>query len=102
MQHTKNKIATSLCSVIEVYMTDCCDEPHAEEKCITYIKKALDYAPRNTEVHHLNASIQLCRCELALATESIKYAISIWIDLESTHPEWPTLSVRISQSKVRN
>ncbi|CAG8497277.1 297_t:CDS:2, partial [Paraglomus brasilianum] len=52
----RRKISSALCSMTEIYLTDCCFEPDAEMKCDLYLNQALDVDNESPEVYQLLAS----------------------------------------------
>ncbi|KAJ3116068.1 hypothetical protein HK098_006715 [Nowakowskiella sp. JEL0407] len=74
----KRKISTALCSMCEIYMTDCCDEPEAESSCDQYLKHAFQIDSSNPEVHQTYASFKLSQSDPDEARKSLLYSKGLW------------------------
>ncbi|CAG8568267.1 5842_t:CDS:2 [Acaulospora morrowiae] len=94
------KISTALCSMIEIYLTDCCFEPDAESKCEEYLKQALEIDPSNPEVHQLLASVRLSQQKNEEAKVALEKSLDLWIHLEPDDPSIPSYETRISLVKL--
>ncbi|KAL2918571.1 hypothetical protein HK105_201972 [Polyrhizophydium stewartii] len=104
-QILRNKLGSALCSMTEIYMTDCCDEPEAESKCEAYMHHAVEQNPSNPEVHQTLASVRLSQSRPDDARQSLEYAMDLWYR-EPTEdeplvadPNWPGYPLRIALSK---
>ncbi len=74
----KSRIASAYCRVAEVYMTDLCFEPNAEQVCEASAKKALEYGGAdNIEALYCAASVSLSQCKKNSAKEYIIKAASV-------------------------
>ncbi|EGF79486.1 hypothetical protein BATDEDRAFT_89757 [Batrachochytrium dendrobatidis JAM81] len=106
LQSLQNKMGSALCSMIEIYMTDCCDEPEAEEKCEEYIQYAIEKNPTNPEVFQTLASIRLSQSRPDEAKVCLEKSMDLWYvepnDDEPfvADPNWPAHPLRISLSKL--
>jgi tetratricopeptide (TPR) repeat protein len=94
------KSCSALCSTIEIFMTDCCDDPVAEQKCEEYISQALQLDQSNPEVLQTLASIRLSQCRTIDAQEAITAAVNTWINQQPTSPLFPPYENRINQAKL--
>lgn len=72
-------ISTAYCSLAEIYMTDCCDEPNAESECETAINKAIEADGENPEAYQLKASFYLSKENKQEALSMIKKSASLWL-----------------------
>lgn len=72
-------ISSAYCSVAEIYMTDCCDEPNAETQCEEYINKAIEADGENPEAYQLKASFYLSKDNKQEALVMIKKSVSLWL-----------------------
>ncbi|KAJ3267268.1 NAD-dependent histone deacetylase sir2 [Chytriomyces hyalinus] len=98
INNLKRKISAALCSMTEIYMTDCCDDPLAEQNCTEFMARAQAIDPSSPDVHSTAASVLLSKCEPEAATESILRSISLW-SLEEPNT-WPTYPTRLASAKV--
>ena len=107
------KLGSALCSMAEIYLTDCCDEPEAETKCEEYLKTALEYSKTNPELYQTLASVRLSQCRPDEARVLLEQSMELWyIDPTATldengdeqliqvDPNWPIYSLRIALSKL--
>ncbi|XP_013403019.1 probable assembly chaperone of rpl4 [Lingula anatina] len=72
-------ISTAYCSIAEIYMTDCCFEEAAEEKCRTNIEKAISSDDTNAEAYQLMASFFLSKEDREEARKMIEKSVSLWL-----------------------
>ncbi|CAG8464474.1 11769_t:CDS:2, partial [Scutellospora calospora] len=94
------KISTALCSMIEIYLTDCCFESDAELKCDEYLNKALEIDSMNPEVYQLLASVRLSQQKNEEAKIALEKSLNLWINLEPGDPLIPSYDIRISLVKL--
>ncbi|KAI9208207.1 uncharacterized protein BJ171DRAFT_490641 [Polychytrium aggregatum] len=98
----KRKLASALCSMTEIYMTDCCDEPEAESSCEAFVSKAIEYDPLSPEVYSTMASVRLSQCREGEATQALQQSLSLWLGGAAKPGDsvWPTYPQRISHAKL--
>ncbi|KAI8622113.1 hypothetical protein BC830DRAFT_1053888, partial [Chytriomyces sp. MP71] len=94
----KRKISSALCSMTEIYMTDCCDDPLAEQNCTAFTARAQQLDPASPEVHQTRASVLLSRCLPAEAAHAIADSLALW-SLEK-HNTWPAYPTRLASAKI--
>ncbi|SAM06465.1 hypothetical protein [Absidia glauca] len=94
------KIATALCSMTEIYLTDCCFEPEAEQKCEEYLQQAQQVDPTNAEVYQLLASVRLSQQRNEEAAQILEQSISFWIEKEIGDPTIPNYDARLALIKL--
>ncbi|RIA79231.1 hypothetical protein C1645_683672, partial [Glomus cerebriforme] len=94
------KISNALCSMIEIYLTDCCFEEDAEQKCEEYLNKALELDSLNPEVYQLLASVRLSQQRNDDAKIALEKSLDLWINLDPGHPSIPSYESRISLVKL--
>jgi tetratricopeptide (TPR) repeat protein len=56
----KHKMISCLCSMAEIYLTDLCDEPNAENQCRSFLSKALLIDESHFETNCLMVTLNLC------------------------------------------
>ncbi|CAI2168923.1 1459_t:CDS:2 [Funneliformis geosporum] len=94
------KISSALCSMTEIYLTDCCFEEDAEQKCEEYLSKSLEIDPSNPEVYQLLASVRLSQQRNDDAKINLEKSLNLWINLDPGHPSIPSYELRISLVKL--
>eukprot|EP00730_Choanoeca_flexa_P000455 TRINITY_DN10203_c0_g1_i1.p2 TRINITY_DN10203_c0_g1~~TRINITY_DN10203_c0_g1_i1.p2 ORF type:complete len:369 (+),score=89.55 TRINITY_DN10203_c0_g1_i1:1953-3059(+) len=81
-------ISAAFCSLAEVYLTDLCEEPEAQDTCLALMEQALNYAPSNVEALQTLASIKISTQEpeeaKILLMRSLEYW---WYPLQDTVPD---------------
>ncbi|KAJ1557649.1 hypothetical protein HK405_015496, partial [Cladochytrium tenue] len=55
----RRRISSALCSMTEIYMTDLCDLPEAEQRCEALVHRALEVDPAGPEPLQTLASVRL-------------------------------------------
>jgi tetratricopeptide (TPR) repeat protein len=96
----KQKIATALCGIAEVYMTDLSWEEDAETRCEAAVTEALLIAPESPEPLQTLASIRLSQQRVDDAKSALSRSTSLWTDLDPDDPKVPDYSTRISLSRL--
>ncbi|CAO3633029.1 unnamed protein product [Cunninghamella blakesleeana] len=94
------KISSALCSMTEIYLTDCCFEPEAEQKCEEYLQKAQQVDESNPEVYQLLASVRLSQQRNEEAATILEQSINLWFDKEIGDPAIPNYDARLSLVKL--
>ncbi|CDS05357.1 hypothetical protein LRAMOSA07886 [Lichtheimia ramosa] len=90
------KIASALCSMTEIYLTDCCFEPEAEQKCEEYLSQAQQISPETPEVYQLLASVRLSQQRNEEAVSILQQSMSLWMNKEFGDPAIPIYDSRLS------
>ncbi|KAJ1655189.1 hypothetical protein IWQ61_005016 [Dispira simplex] len=96
----KSQLATALCSMAEIYLTDCCFEPQAEANCEQYLTEATGVAPENPEVYQLWASVRLSQQRTSEAKDALLKSLALWQNKVLTDPAYPSYDVRIGTTKL--
>ncbi|KAI9104544.1 hypothetical protein DFS34DRAFT_199994 [Phlyctochytrium arcticum] len=103
----RRRASEALCSMTEIYMTDCCDEPEAESSCESYTAKAITYDPKNPEAYQSLASVRMSQSRPDDARIAIQQSMDIWIDSSSDqsdgydgHANWPEYAARLATAKI--
>lgn len=76
---TDRDVSNAYLSIAEIYMTDCCFDDDAEEKCGANIDKAIAVDPDNPDAHLLRASYLMTQQNTQDAKETIKKSVSLWL-----------------------
>ncbi|TPX31505.1 hypothetical protein SeMB42_g07751 [Synchytrium endobioticum] len=95
-----SKMASALCSMVEIYMTDCCDEPDAEALAESYCLKAISLTPDNPEPHQTLASVRISQSDLPSARASIEKSLDQWELLPLDHRHYPSYATRLGCVKI--
>jgi tetratricopeptide (TPR) repeat protein len=97
LKEKKAKLATALCGIAEVYMTDLSwDDKEAEAACEKVMTEALELAPNNPETLQTYASVRISQQKTDEAQEFLTKSLDLWKDLPEESLEIPDFAVRIS------
>ncbi|ELU00614.1 hypothetical protein CAPTEDRAFT_225563 [Capitella teleta] len=89
-QPTPADISKAHCNIAEIYLTDACFEPNAEEECRKNLEEAISADAANPEAHHLMASFWLSKDDQEKAEACLDEGISLWLPaLKQVHLENP-------------
>lgn len=100
LEEKRMKIATALCGIAEVYMTDLSWEEDAEARCEASVTEALMAAPNNAEPLQTLANIRLSQSRKEDAQAALKRSMELWADLESDDPKMPNFPTLISLTRL--
>ncbi|KAG0742369.1 hypothetical protein G6F57_005762 [Rhizopus arrhizus] len=95
-----SKISSALCSMTEIYLTDCCFEPEAESKCEEYLSQAQQVDPENPEVYQLLASVRLSQQRNEEASSALNKSMELWIHKEPGDVTIPIYDTRLALVKL--
>ncbi|CAM0141643.1 unnamed protein product [Umbelopsis sp. WA50703] len=95
-----HKIAAAYCSMTEIYLTDCCFEPDAEQKCEQYLQIAQSADPSNPEVYQMLASVRLSQVRNDEAREALQHSLQLWINKDPGDPSIPIYDTRLALVKL--
>ncbi|KAI9280432.1 hypothetical protein BY458DRAFT_500674 [Sporodiniella umbellata] len=95
-----SKISSALCSMTEIYLTDCCFEPEAESKCEEYLNQAQQVDPENPEVYQLLASVRLSQQRSEEAAVALNKSMDLWIHKEPGDVTIPIYDTRLALVKL--
>ncbi|KAG0004397.1 hypothetical protein BGZ65_000460 [Modicella reniformis] len=85
-----SKISSALCSMTDIYLTDCCFEPNAESQCETYLAQALQIEPITPEVYQTLASVRLSQQRVDDAKVALAQGLALWLGSDATEEDGPT------------
>jgi tetratricopeptide (TPR) repeat protein len=95
------KLASALCSIAEIYMTDLSwDDKEAEEQCNKAMEEALSVAPDRPETLQTVASVRISQLKLDEAREHLRNSLELWKDLDPEDSQVPDFPTRISLSRL--
>jgi tetratricopeptide (TPR) repeat protein len=95
-EEDRRDLCLAWCAVGELWMTDLCDEPEAENECEKALSNALGAGYEGPEAHHSIASMKLSQNR---PDEALKSALEAAKRLKSCDP-LPDYGARVSFSKV--
>ncbi|KAL5596806.1 hypothetical protein BROUX41_006510 [Berkeleyomyces rouxiae] len=93
-------LASVLCSVVEVYMTDLSWEADAEKQCEALITEASMTCPNSSETWQTVANVRISQARDADARTALRRSLELWADLPSNDPAVPEFAERISLAKL--
>ncbi|KAF2199877.1 hypothetical protein GQ43DRAFT_419293 [Delitschia confertaspora ATCC 74209] len=96
----KQRIASALCGIAEVYMTDLSWEEDAEARCEAAVTEALLVAPNSPETLQTLASIRISQIRIDDARAALSRSIDLWKDLDPADPNVPAFPTKISLSRL--
>ncbi|KAF9578432.1 hypothetical protein BGW38_005758 [Lunasporangiospora selenospora] len=97
-----SKISSALCSMADIYLTDCCFEPNAESQCETYLAQAMQIEPVTPEVYQTLASVRLSQQRVDEAKAALAQGLALWLGSDSTEEDslTPDYETRLSLVKL--
>lgn len=94
------KLATALCSMTEVFMTDLSWEDDAEQKCEALVTEATLVAPFFAEPWQTLANVRLSQQRKDDAKAALNRSLDIWRELPPEHPSVPDYPSRVSLARL--
>ncbi|PLW52200.1 hypothetical protein PCANC_01739 [Puccinia coronata f. sp. avenae] len=76
----RRSCSRALVGMTEIYLTDLCFDPSAEQKCMEYLATASSLDPTDPEPLQTLASVRLSQSETSLAKEALLLSWSLWRD----------------------
>ncbi|KAL9542760.1 hypothetical protein MBANPS3_008448 [Mucor bainieri] len=95
-----SKISSALCSMTEIYLTDCCFEPEAEQKCEEYLSQAQQVDSEHAESYQLLASVRLSQQRNEEAASALNKSMELWIHKEAGDATIPIYDTRLALVKL--
>ncbi|KAJ3151432.1 hypothetical protein HDU86_006132 [Geranomyces michiganensis] len=96
----RRKLSDALCSMAEIFMTDCCDAPDAESRCEDYVLRAVSADPTNPDAHQTLASMRLSQCRNSDAAIAIAASMDLWFTAPDPKHAMPPYPARINLTKI--
>ncbi|OTB16030.1 hypothetical protein K445DRAFT_106232 [Daldinia sp. EC12] len=93
LDELKKKLAMTLCSVAEVYMTDLSWEDDAEQRCEALVTEATMVAPDFAETWQTLANVRISQERFDDAKAALTRSLELWKDLppqDSAVPDFPS------------
>ncbi|PIA16560.1 TPR-like protein, partial [Coemansia reversa NRRL 1564] len=82
----RRKMAEAYVAMTEIFLTDCCFESNAEEKCEEYLKLGATADPSCPEVYQTMASVRLSQDRPKDARECLTKSLALWSDKDQNDP----------------
>ncbi|KAL6717814.1 hypothetical protein ACLMJK_003899 [Lecanora helva] len=96
MRALKRKLASALCGIVEVYMTDLSWEVDAEARCETLVTEALMESPNDPIPLQTLASVRISQGRIPEAQKALSESMEIWMDGEEDRGQDSALAQDIS------
>jgi tetratricopeptide (TPR) repeat protein len=100
IEEKTRKLATALCGVVEVYMTDLSWEEDAEQKCEALVTEATIVAPGFAEPWQTLASVRISQERLEDAKAALTRSMDLWKDLPPEDDGVPDFATRVSLARL--
>jgi tetratricopeptide (TPR) repeat protein len=100
LEERKRKLAMTLCSVAEVYMTDLSWEADAEQRCEALVTEATLTAPQFAEPWQTLANVRISQNRLEDAKAALVRSLEIWKDLPPENPAVPDFASRVGLARL--
>ncbi|KAI9782965.1 MAG: hypothetical protein M1839_004440 [Geoglossum umbratile] len=100
LEEKQKKLASALCGIIEVYMTDLALDPKAESRCESLITSALLHAPHSPEPLQTLASIRISQLRPAEARAALTRSLELWQQLPPDAAGVPDFATRVSLARL--
>ncbi|GAB6028826.1 hypothetical protein CHUAL_004634 [Chamberlinius hualienensis] len=75
----KRKLSNAYCSIVELFMTDLCDEDNAENECAIQIEHAITADETNPEAYQCKANLVMVRNNTEEAKQLMTKSLSLWL-----------------------
>lgn len=95
-----NRLCGAYCSVGELYMTDLCEEPDAEQNCEGCITHGLSLCPDNVDGLVMLASCRMSQCRFDDAEQILMHVSEIIAAIDTTTDFLPAYDVRLFAGKM--
>ena len=95
-----DKLAATLCAIIEVHMTDLSFLPTAEITCETLITEALLVSPSDPSTLQTLANIRISQGRKSEAISALERSLASWKDLDPEDANVPAFPTRISLARL--
>ncbi|KAI2607631.1 TPR-like protein [Hypoxylon fragiforme] len=96
----KRKLAMTLCSIAEVYMTDLSWEEDAEQRCEALITEATMVAPEFAETWQTLANCRISQSRFDDAKAALTRSLELWIELPPEDPAVPDFPSRVALARL--
>ncbi|KAI0012918.1 TPR-like protein [Xylariaceae sp. FL0662B] len=100
LDELKKKLAMTLCSVAEVYMTDLSWEDDAEQRCEALVTEATMVAPGFAETWQTLANVRISQERVEDAKAALTRSMDLWKDLPPEDPSVPDFPSRVALARL--
>ncbi|KAK6958071.1 hypothetical protein Daesc_000864 [Daldinia eschscholtzii] len=100
LDELKKKLAMTLCSVAEVYMTDLSWEDDAEQRCEALVTEATMVAPDFAETWQTLANVRISQERFDDAKAALTRSLELWKDLPPQDPAVPDFPSRVALARL--
>jgi tetratricopeptide (TPR) repeat protein len=100
LEELRKKLAMTLCSVAEVYMTDLSWEEDAEQRCETLTTEATMVAPDFAETWQTLANVRISQSRFEDAKAALSRSLELWKDLPPLDPSVPDFPSRVALARL--
>ncbi|KAI2616409.1 TPR domain-containing protein [Hypomontagnella submonticulosa] len=100
LDELKKKLAMTLCSVAEVYMTDLSWEEDAEQRCENLVTEATMVAPDFAETWQTLANVRISQERFDDAKAALTRSLELWKDLPPEDPSVPDFPSRVALARL--
>ena len=100
LEEKRRALASALCSVTEVYMTDLSWEEDAEGKCEALVTEATIVAPGFPEPWQTLANVRISQTRMEDARAALTRSLEIWKDLPADNRLVPDYPTRVSLARL--
>ncbi|KAI2621091.1 TPR-like protein [Hypoxylon sp. NC1633] len=100
LDQLKKKLAMTLCSVAEVYMTDLSWEEDAEQRCESLVTEATMVAPDFAETWQTLANVRISQSKTEDAKAALTRSLALWKDLPPEDPAVPDFPSRVGLARL--
>ncbi|KAI1180511.1 TPR domain-containing protein [Nemania sp. FL0916] len=100
LEEFRKKLAMTLCSVAEVYMTDLSWEEDAEQRCESLTTEATLVAPDFAETWQTLANVRISQSRFDDAKAALNRSLELWKDLPPEDPSVPDFPSRVGLSRL--
>ncbi|KAI0409053.1 TPR domain-containing protein [Xylaria palmicola] len=100
LEELRKKLAMTLCSVAEVYMTDLSWEEDAEQRCESLTTEATMVAPDFAETWQTLANVRISQSRFDDAKAALNRSLELWKDLPPEDPSVPDFPSRVALARL--
>ncbi|KAI0907872.1 TPR domain-containing protein [Ustulina deusta] len=100
LDELRKKLAMTLCSVAEVFMTDLSWEEDAEQRCESLTTEATMVAPDFAETWQTLANVRISQSRFDDAKAALNRSLELWKDLPPEDPSVPDFPSRVGLSRL--
>ncbi|KAI0966947.1 TPR domain-containing protein [Xylaria arbuscula] len=100
LDELRKKLAMTLCSVAEVFMTDLSWEEDAEQRCESLTTEATMVAPDFAETWQTLANVRISQSRFDDAKAALTRSLELWKDLSPEDPSVPDFPSRVGLSRL--